>query len=76
MNPALRITGLRAVPISFPVPEHQSVRLGIGRSVKRDAVLVRVQPHGPACHTGAETCFFTSLYSNPTPYDERGHGLA
>lgn len=38
----MRITDLKAVPISFPVPEHKSVRLGIGRSVKRDAVLVRV----------------------------------
>ena len=27
-----------------------------------DAVLVRVHPHGPACHTGANTCFFASLY--------------
>ena len=27
-----------------------------------DAVLVRVQPHGPACHTGADTCFFVELY--------------
>ena len=37
-----------------------------------DAILVRVHPHGPACHTGAETCFFTSLYraddeSGPQP---------
>ncbi|ARP86584.1 mandelate racemase/muconate lactonizing enzyme family protein [Bordetella genomosp. 9] len=39
----MRITDLKAVPISFPVPENKSVRLGIGRSVKRDAVLVRVQ---------------------------------
>jgi phosphoribosyl-AMP cyclohydrolase len=23
-----------------------------------DAVLLRVQPHGPACHTGARSCFF------------------
>jgi phosphoribosyl-AMP cyclohydrolase len=23
-----------------------------------DAVLLRVKPHGPACHTGAESCFF------------------
>ena len=22
-----------------------------------DAVLLRVSPHGPACHTGARTCF-------------------
>jgi D-galactarolactone cycloisomerase len=38
-----RISDVRAVPISFPVPPHQSVSLGIGRSVKRDAVLVRVE---------------------------------
>ena len=24
-----------------------------------DALLYRVEPRGPACHTGAETCFFT-----------------
>ena len=39
----MRIADLRAVPISFPVPADKSVRLGIGRSVKRDAVLVRVE---------------------------------
>ena len=39
----MRIADIRAVPISFPVPPRQSVRLGIGRSVKRDAVLVRVE---------------------------------
>lgn len=25
----------------------------------RDAILVRARPAGPACHTGATTCFFT-----------------
>lgn len=39
----MRIADLRAVPISFPVPADKSVRLGIGRSVKRDSVLVRVE---------------------------------
>ena len=39
----MRIADLRAVPISFPVPAEKSVRLGIGRSVKRDSVLVRVE---------------------------------
>ena len=39
----MRIADLRAVPVSFPVPADKSVRLGIGRSVKRDAVLVRVE---------------------------------
>src|SRR5512141_3227229 len=24
----------------------------------RDALVIRVEPSGPACHTGARTCFF------------------
>jgi D-galactarolactone cycloisomerase len=39
----LRIADVRALPISFPVPPDKSVTLGIGRSVKRDAVLVRIE---------------------------------
>jgi phosphoribosyl-ATP pyrophosphohydrolase/phosphoribosyl-AMP cyclohydrolase len=27
----------------------------------RDAVVYRVKPSGPACHTGAETCFFEQI---------------
>jgi phosphoribosyl-AMP cyclohydrolase len=27
----------------------------------RDTVLLRVHPHGPACHTGARSCFFTQV---------------
>ena len=38
----MRITRIKAVPISFRVPEGQNVRLGIGRAVKRDSVLVTV----------------------------------
>ena len=30
----------------------------------RDAVLVEVTPHGPACHTGAVSCFFTPVSLN------------
>ena len=26
-----------------------------------DALLYRVEPHGPACHTGGRTCFFTTV---------------
>jgi phosphoribosyl-ATP pyrophosphohydrolase/phosphoribosyl-AMP cyclohydrolase len=26
-----------------------------------DTLLVRVEPHGPACHTGERSCFFTRL---------------
>ena len=38
----MRITSIKSVPISYKVPEGQNVRLGIGRAVKRDAVLVKV----------------------------------
>ena len=36
----------------------------------QDCLLVRVQPRGPACHTGETSCFFTPLSSaaeNPNP---------
>jgi D-galactarolactone cycloisomerase len=39
----MKILQIQAFPVSFPVPPEQSVTLGIGRSVKRDAVLIRVQ---------------------------------
>ena len=29
-----------------------------------DALLVMVEPQGPACHTGEESCFFNTLYQN------------
>jgi D-galactarolactone cycloisomerase len=38
----MRIADVTARPTSFPVPPSQSVTLGIGRAVKRDAVVVKV----------------------------------
>jgi L-alanine-DL-glutamate epimerase-like enolase superfamily enzyme len=38
----MKIADVRATPTSFPVPPEASVTLGIGRTVKRDAVLVKV----------------------------------
>jgi phosphoribosyl-AMP cyclohydrolase / phosphoribosyl-ATP pyrophosphohydrolase len=32
--------------------------VGLGTDCDADAVLVRVRPAGPACHTGARSCFF------------------
>jgi len=32
-----------------------------------DALLYRVEPRGPACHTGETTCFFTTLDGSGTP---------
>ncbi|WP_317135352.1 mandelate racemase/muconate lactonizing enzyme family protein [Pollutimonas sp. M17] len=39
----MKIVQIQAYPVSFPVPTDKSVTLGIGRSVKRDAVLIRVE---------------------------------
>lgn len=39
----MRITRIQAVPVSYRVPEGQNVTLGIGRAVKRDAVLVKIE---------------------------------
>ncbi|MEZ5729376.1 MAG: NAD(P)-dependent oxidoreductase [Burkholderiaceae bacterium] len=41
--PPMKIRTLKAVPVSFAIPEGGGVRLGIGRAVKRDAVLVKVE---------------------------------
>ena len=38
----MKIIDLTAFPISFPIPENKAAALGIGRAVKRDAVLVKV----------------------------------
>jgi L-alanine-DL-glutamate epimerase-like enolase superfamily enzyme len=42
----LKITEIAAFPTSFPVPPEQRVTLGIGTSVKRDAVVVKVRTAG------------------------------
>jgi D-galactarolactone cycloisomerase len=38
----MRIVSVEAFPISFPIPADKGVSLGIGRAIKRDAVLVKV----------------------------------
>src|SRR5258706_1801462 len=44
--PELRITDVKAFPISFPIPAADRVALGIGTAVKRDAVIVKVTTSG------------------------------
>ena len=36
-----------------------------------DALLVLVDPAGPACHTGQRSCFFRSLDDQPDPRSDR-----
>lgn len=42
----------------------QAVR-SVATDCDADAVLVRVVPAGPACHTGARSCFFEPLQEGP-----------
>ncbi len=42
----LTITGIKAYATSFPLPPGGNVRLGIGRAVKKDAVVVKVTTAG------------------------------
>jgi phosphoribosyl-ATP pyrophosphohydrolase/phosphoribosyl-AMP cyclohydrolase len=35
--------------------------VGLGADCDKDALVVRVDPEGPACHTGARTCFHVPL---------------
>jgi phosphoribosyl-ATP pyrophosphohydrolase/phosphoribosyl-AMP cyclohydrolase len=38
--------------------------VGIDADCDGDALLVWVEPRGPACHTGAESCFFTQIFAD------------
>ena len=42
-----------------------------------DTILLKVDPHGPACHTGKESCFFTPLSEMPEEFqqEEAGQGI-
>ena len=38
--------------------------ISITADCDKDALVVKVEKDGPACHTGAESCFFNPLYIN------------
>ena len=41
----------------------------------RDALVIEVQKDGPACHTGAESCFHTPVFDGPAPAGFTYEGL-
>lgn len=54
---------------------HKGETSGNKQSVKQisydcdaDALLIQAEPHGPACHTGKESCFHNTLVKESTPY--------
>ena len=52
--------------------------VGIGLDCDADALVVQVEPAGPACHTGARSCFFEDVDGGPAlrPPDRHGAILA
>ena len=50
----------------------QSIK-SVSLDCDRDAILLRVDPAGPACHTGARSCFFEAVQEGaPTPGETLG----
>ncbi len=46
--------------------------LSITADCDKDALVVKVDKAGPACHTGAESCFFNPLYIGEEPFSVEG----
>ncbi len=46
--------------------------LSIAADCDKDALVVKVDKAGPACHTGAESCFFNPLYIGEEPFSVEG----
>jgi L-alanine-DL-glutamate epimerase-like enolase superfamily enzyme len=71
MSSSLRVIDIKAYPTSFPVPVENQVSLGIGQSVKRDAVVVKVttdsglvgwgESHHGRCHGAVAHLVNTTL---------------
>ena len=53
----------------------QAVR-GARADCDRDAILLRVSPRGPACHTGARSCFFEAVAGAPAAAEAPAEVLA
>src|SRR6267378_4914084 len=49
---------------------------GLQTDCDHDAVLLRVVPAGPACHTGARSCFFEAVEGAPDAPEAPGETLA
>jgi len=45
---------------------HVQTVVGVTFDCEADALLYRVRPHGPACHTGAVSCFASELLAGDT----------
>ena len=41
--------------------------VGVTTDCDQDAIIIRVNPKGPACHTGARSCFFEDVEGFAAP---------
>jgi phosphoribosyl-ATP pyrophosphohydrolase/phosphoribosyl-AMP cyclohydrolase len=53
---------------------HTQALVSVAYDCDADALLYRVRPSGPACHTGADTCFYRELLSAPEEANARATG--
>ena len=49
--------------------------VSIAADCDRDALVIEVQKDGPACHTGAESCFHNPVFDGPAPAGFTYEGL-
>lgn len=65
----MKITRITAIPLSYKLPEGQTVRVGVGATIKRDTIVVRVETdqgltgYGEA-HPGRSPGAVTALVNN------------
>lgn len=48
---------------------------GLSLDCDNDTLLVQVEPQGPACHTGKETCFYNVAFEDEKPNREVVHEI-
>ena len=48
---------------------------GVSLDCDNDALVVQVEPQGPACHTGKESCFFNTAFEDEKPNRQVVHDV-
>lgn len=46
--------------------------VSIAADCDKDALLIKVRPDGPACHTGERSCFFNEVFGNENEFSYEG----
>ena len=63
----LTLAYMNAETLALTIAEGRTVQrvVSITADCDKDALVVEVVKSGPACHTGAESCFFNEVYVSP-----------